>query len=113
MKRDCKQCGEVFSPPMKEVNRGNGWFCAHSCSAAWGNTQRGGPVTGSGYRAQARRLYIEAYGIPYCTICGKVNADVHHQDEDYTNNHLDNLLPLCRSHHTTYHNMHGPGQVRQ
>jgi hypothetical protein len=30
--RECKGCGKPFQPPMRDVNRGFGWFCSRACS---------------------------------------------------------------------------------
>lgn len=41
-----------------------------------------------------------------CSKCGKKdpeNLEVHHIDEDRSNNNLSNLLPLCRDCHRRYH----------
>lgn len=39
-----------------------------------------------------------------CLICGSTkNVDVHHNDGDYTNNNLENLIHLCRSCHMKSH----------
>ena len=34
-----------------------------------------------------------------CAICGKTQPQIHHIDQDASNNALDNLLPLCPNHH--------------
>lgn len=39
-----------------------------------------------------------------CLICGKTGkVDVHHKDNDYKNNNLENLMYLCRSCHMKEH----------
>lgn len=39
-----------------------------------------------------------------CVYCGeKELVDVHHLDEDKTNNVIENLIPLCPTHHRYMH----------
>lgn len=39
-----------------------------------------------------------------CIICGERNiVEVHHFDEDHTNNSTENLIPLCPTHHQYFH----------
>ncbi len=41
-----------------------------------------------------------------CAICGTDNPQIHHIDEDHSNNGIDNLLPLCPNCHLT--DQHNP-----
>ena len=41
-----------------------------------------------------------------CAICGEPRPQLHHIDEDHTNNDPLNLLPLCPNHHLT--DQHNP-----
>ena len=39
-----------------------------------------------------------------CVVCGEQNiVEVHHLDEDRTNNDPSNLIPLCPNHHQYWH----------
>jgi hypothetical protein len=39
-----------------------------------------------------------------CVVCKESNiVEVHHFDEDHTNNHPSNLIPLCSTHHRYWH----------
>lgn len=39
-----------------------------------------------------------------CIICGEDKiVGVHHYDENHKNNSVDNLVPLCPTHHQYYH----------
>lgn len=58
--------------------------------------------------AEHRMVVFDRYGrnLPDCEICGKPMSwddDIHidHRDNDVTNNHIDNLRPLCRACNTT------------
>lgn len=42
-----------------------------------------------------------------CIICGEFRVvEVHHYDEDHFNNAVDNLIPLCPTHHQYWHSRH-------
>lgn len=50
-----------------------------------------------------RERCLEAKG-ERCVICGTdENIVVHHLDGDRSNNSLDNLIPICRPHHSKVH----------
>lgn len=50
-----------------------------------------------------RTLCFEEHG-EGCELCGSTTSIVaHHIDGDRENNELDNLLPVCRSCHTSIH----------
>lgn len=38
--KTCKECESEFETRQTEINRGNGEFCSHSCSAKYGNRNR-------------------------------------------------------------------------
>lgn len=50
-----------------------------------------------------------------CEICGsKENLDIHHLDENWNNNNLDNLICLCRScHMKEHHNKETEYKIRK
>lgn len=55
-------------------------------------------------RATAQRINELILHKDKCEICGsKKNIDVHHKDENPSNNVLDNLMVLCRSCHMKIH----------
>ncbi len=40
-----------------------------------------------------------------CVLCGSSeNIEVHHIDGDRSNDDIENLIPLCQSHHAQIHN---------
>ena len=41
-----------------------------------------------------------------CAICGNENPQIHHIDEDHSNNEINNLLPLCPNCHLS--DQHSP-----
>ena len=115
IKKSCELCGKLFNASVREINRGNGKYCSCKCSARHANSMRY-PVPGlsrSATRRRAREAYFQYFGLPSCQHCGKFPADVHHADEDPTNNSKDNLLCLCRSCHIAYHNHVSPKRKRK
>ena len=54
----------------------------------------------------ARALYYEHHTNVICECCGsEQNICIHHKDENYKNNNIDNVQPLCRSCHIKHHNL--------
>ena len=53
----------------------------------------------------ARKIVYLLEGIEKtCRICGsKRNIDIHHNDGNFHNNSLENLIPVCRSCHIKLH----------
>ena len=39
-----------------------------------------------------------------CLVCGNPDIDLHHLDYAFGHEKYDDLLPLCRTHHTRLHN---------
>jgi 5-methylcytosine-specific restriction endonuclease McrA len=117
----CKWCGKEFDIETKFLvyaNKENskcktkGQFCSVSCGSKHSASLR--PLANSKKRLNgiARMIYIERNGTPACFHCGKVPADVHHLNEDTTDNSKENLLALCRSCHVAYHNSASPKRKR-
>lgn len=100
----CKWCnGRVF---------GKGDLCSHSCAASYGNSLRPAAQHKTRLRAIAREIYVERHGDPKCKTCGSKKADIHHRDENLTNNSDKNLIPLCRGCHIAHHNHVAPKRKR-
>lgn len=75
----------VYHPPLKKEDG----FTMESKTA----------LQGRGYRERA--LYV--YGNK-CKCCGRSeNIDIHHIDVNRRNNHIKNLIPVCRSCHKNIH----------
>ena len=92
----CAFCGkEVYITPNRKSKSKSGLiFCSHGCNASYFN-----PITklkdnSSGYRVKAFKEYEHK-----CAICGWCEdervLEVHHIDEDRTNNDIKNLMILC------------------
>lgn len=60
------------------------------------------PESVNGY--ETYRAFCLAHKPERCEICGETeDVLVHHLDGDRNNNNIDNLVPLCPSHHSRIH----------
>lgn len=54
--------------------------------------------------ASARKLYLSKFEIKECFLCGSEKSlDVHHKNENWHDNRIENLVVLCRSCHMKEH----------
>lgn len=73
-------------------------FCSLSCA----NSREKGGKSRKAYHARARK-----HRLPACECCGDTRyRQVHHVDEDWTNNAPANLQTLCIFCHHFWHAMH-------
>ena len=74
--------------------------CSYSCS----NTLfRSGSNNGN-YKGTNYTTICFSYHKKECVVCKESNiVEVHHLDEDHTNNNPTNLIPLCPTHHQYWH----------
>lgn len=90
----CPVCNKAFEtlPSEDKVT------CGYSCSNVHFNgVSRNINVTS--YKVIAFRNHKKE-----CIICGENKiVEVHHYDENHDNNKVDNLIPLCPTHHQYYH----------
>lgn len=101
IERTCLECGKHFKVRESAIRSSNatGHYCSRFCY------ERSMHVEGSRtYKGGFERVKREHFsGFKFCAICGTTkNIHIHHiipfrftQD-----NGLDNLIPLCRKHHT-------------
>lgn len=108
IERNCETCNGVFTTDRKYLKRGGGRFCSSSCAAIYGNSLKPEAESVSRLNEIAREVYIKRNGLPSCSHCGTVPADVHHLNENKKDNSKENLLALCRSCHVAYHNHVAP-----
>ena len=77
----------------------NGTTCSYSCSNTYFAKLRNKPETYSKYRTICFSEHKKE-----CVICGETNiVEVHHYNEIHTDNTIDNLIPLCPTHHQYMH----------
>lgn len=102
--RNCLSCGKEFETVLSK--KGNAVTCSKSCAATYFKTGKNNPNWSGGaysYRDRCFRKWGNA-----CMVCGEDRVvEVHHLDEDRTNNKVSNLRPLCPTHHTYMHRGYG------
>lgn len=110
----CLQCGKRYSAEKHDVEKGKRKFCSPACNAVYQNKRKIYAEGQSKSRQceRARRAYMKYHGKIECEACGSTSADVHHRDKDRTNISRENLVALCRSDHTTHHNLNRSGCQR-
>lgn len=98
IEKTCPVCGNTFN--TKSGHRNEKTTCSYSCS----NTYfRSGRDNGN-WSDDRYRTTCFLYHKKECVICGENKIiDVHHFDEDKTNNSPHNLIPLCPTHHMYWH----------
>jgi hypothetical protein len=97
--RTCLFCKKAFSVYKREKKK----TCSRSCSNSY---YRVGPNNGN-WKEDVYRSTCFAKHKKACIICGedKIVA-VHHFDENRTNNSIENLIPMCPTHHQYMHSKH-------
>ena len=104
MRVNCEECGREFSVKPCQIRKGEGRFCNKKCAAIALHRSMGHDGNSdTNTRLIARTVYIESGKPMVCAKCKKTPVLIHHKDLDPTNNEIDNLQPLCRSHHTQLH----------
>ena len=90
----CKVCNK----PIKNYKSSKG-TCSHSCSNKLFAHLRNKPEKYSRYQTICFTKHKKE-----CIICGenKIVA-VHHLNEDHNDNRIENLIPLCPTHHQYMH----------
>lgn len=103
--KKCPICGKEFenlvgSPKQKTT-------CSHSCSNTYFRSGENNPNWRSeddiNYNKNYRKICFKFHK-KECVVCGenKIVA-VHHYDENNKNNSIENLIPLCPTHHQYIH----------
>ena len=89
----CPVCGA----PSRKGNE----TCSNSCSNTHNRSGTNHPNWK--YGGNYRKVCFEAHGHK-CLICDETNIiEVHHIDHNRLNNAVDNLVPLCPTHHAYWH----------
>jgi len=91
----CPVCSKLF------------YTTSTTCSNSCANTYFRSGINNPNYNSDSNNAYIRicfSYHKKECIICGEANiVEVHHFDEDHTNNSPENLIPLCPTHHQYFH----------
>ena len=98
---ECPVCGETFK--TKKGHPREKTTCSHACSNTFHRTREMHP----NWKGGSYRSICFAENTKKCIICGESRmVEVHHFDEDRTNNDVTNLVPLCPTHHGYMHSKH-------
>ena len=88
----------VCSTPIKNWRHSK--TCGYSCSNTF---FRSGPNNGS-WKNDAYVTTCFHYHDKKCVVCDETRiVEVHHLDENHSNNDPSNLIPLCPTHHKYWH----------
>lgn len=89
---------EVCETPIKDYKHSKG-TCSHSCSNKFFNYLRNKPETYTNYRTICWQEHKKE-----CVVCGETKiVAVHHMNENHEDNRVENLVPLCPTHHSYMH----------
>lgn len=104
----CPQCNTTFSYKKYEEKE----TCSHACANIYFSYKQGAKNRKHGHTVYAESLtkYFKVKGIKIkCCVCDESQVlEVHHVDEDRSNNEINNLVFLCPNHHTLYHKFSDP-----
>jgi len=101
--KECPVCGKEFETMVNHRNEKT--TCSHSCSNTYFRSGENNPNYGnlSGEKNHYRRICFENHK-KECVVCGENKiVSVHHYDENHNNNEIENLIPLCPTHHQYVH----------
>lgn len=98
--RVCPVCGTEFTTPIGVKREKT--TCSVLCGLKHFRRGRNKPELMTRHKAIC--FYYHA---KQCAICSEqLIVEVHHLDEDHTNNAPENLVPLCPTHHQYWHSKH-------
>lgn len=108
--RYCEYCGRklernIYPSKIETLNSFNKRkYCNRICMRkAYLSTGEGNQKYSSAHES-ARKINDLLLNKKTCELCGKSGKmDVHHKDENYKNNEVENLQVLCRSCHMKIH----------
>ena len=102
--KECPVCGDNFE--TKKGHKREKTVCSHSCSNTFFRSGKNNPNWKNGvtdWDKRYRKICFLEHG-KKCIICGETNiVVVHHYDENHSNDDIDNLIPLCPTHHMYCH----------
>jgi hypothetical protein len=101
--KTCAHCGNNFTVSSNNKEQQKQITCSHACSGAYVEFKNKRVANKVGV-ASSYPLVAKKYGLNCCCICDEKEViDIHHLDEDRTNNDISNLVALCPTHHAYMH----------
>lgn len=109
----CLHCTKEFRRSQCEIARGRTKYCGHKCSGAAKSGENnpswsgGKHITSYGYiKVRHEGKYVFLHRKIVEEFLGRKLGemeDVHHRDEDKTNNDISNLIVLTKAEHSRLH----------
>jgi hypothetical protein len=106
---ECPLCNKVFQKNMNNSKDLKRVTCSHDCANKYFAWKQGAKNYKHGeapstYISKINKYYKSNNITPSCVVCNCTDIlDVHHIDEDRSNNSIDNLVYLCPNHHSLLH----------
>lgn len=92
----CPICKLPFTPKYSQDQVTCSYSCANTFFSRKDNRQRN-------KKRNYKRICFEEHG-KRCIVCGEDKiVEVHHADENHKNDSIENLIPLCPTHHQYWH----------
>lgn len=117
---ECSFCKELFSksgiaahtasckkrkpcPVCGSLVKGKNITCSHACANSFFRSNDNHP----NWKPEQYKTTCFLYHERRCIICDEFRiVEVHHADENKSNNKPENLVPLCPTHHQYWHSKH-------
>jgi hypothetical protein len=94
----CPICEQIFNTSLGSPREKT--TCSHSCA----NSYFRSGINNPNWKESSYRTTCFHYHKKECVVCKESKiVEVHHLDEDNTNNSPENLIPLCPTHHQYWH----------
>ena len=91
----------ICNGPIKDYTHSKG-TCSRSCANTHFRSGEGNGNWRDSINSYATLCY--RFHEKKCVVCGETDAvDVHHLDSNRENNSIENLIPLCPTHHAYCH----------
>jgi hypothetical protein len=97
--KTCEACEQQFTWTGRKNTKAfeRARFCSRKCANTRGGTASSPPL-------KTHRTIAEKHLKMECAVCGFSDVvEIHHIDEDHSNNAIENLVPLCPNHHRMIH----------
>jgi len=96
--KKCPICSKEFSVGKNQPKE------KQTCSYACSNSYFRSGINNPNWKVDSYRTTCFLYHEKKCVVCSEDKiVDVHHYDENKHNNNIENLIPLCPTHHAYWH----------